>query len=431
MILRLSSSAERAAILAAAVLLATFLTFFSVRNAIAQHFAGLQNVYGFRRATEIEPGDARSWYLLGRYFQYSLEDPDGRRAILAYRTALSIDPHDTDAWLDLATAEELEGALPSARSSFLNAKKSYPLSPEVAWRFGNLLLRQGEMDAAFDEMRRALEADPKRGAEAFSRCLRVDPDINKILDRVIPPSRSIHLDIISGLAAEGRTDDALKVWARLTSLHPPLAMSDALPLVDALRRKSLIADATRVWSQAAALSGLSDLRSPPGSVLWDGGFESGVFGGAYAWLLPPPTRDVEIRFDNQEKYSGARSLRITFDGRANLDFLGPCTYVPVQPSTSYLFSAWVHTRDMTADQGLRFQFHSLGVTDQSISATSDFRGDLPWTRIQMPWSSGVDVREVQICLIRKPSASPDNRIRGHAWIDDISLTPQPSEPRLP
>jgi hypothetical protein len=86
---------------------------------------------------------------------------------------------------------------------------------------------------------------------------------------------------------------------------------------------------------------------------------------------------------------------------------------------------------MTADQGLRFQFHSLGVTDQSISATSDFRGDLPWTRIQMPWSSGVDVREVQICLIRKPSASPDNRIRGHAWIDDISLTPQPSEPRLP
>jgi tetratricopeptide (TPR) repeat protein len=431
MILRLSSSAERAAILAVAILLAALLTFFSVRNAIAQHFADLQNVYGFRRATEIEPADARNWYLLGRYFQYNLEDPDGRRAILAYRTALSIDPHNTDAWLDLATAQELEGDLPSARSSFLNAKKSYPLSTEVAWRFGNFLLRQGELDSAFAEIRRAVEADPKRGAEAFSRCLRVEPAINKILDRVIPPSRAIDLDIISSLAAEGRTDEALKVWDHLTSLRFSLSMTDVMPLVDALRRKTLISDATRVWHQAAALSGFADLTDSPGSVLWDGGFESGVLGGAYAWLLPQPTRDVDIRFDTQDKHSGVRSLRITFDGRINLDFLGPCTYVPVQPSTAYLFSAWVHTRDMAADQGLRFQFHSLGAIDQSVATMSDFRGDLPWTLIQSPWTSGADVHEVHICLIRKPSAERDNRIRGRAWIDDVALKPQPAEPRRP
>jgi cytochrome c-type biogenesis protein CcmH/NrfG len=116
MILRLSSSAERAAILIVAVFLAVILAFFSIRNAVAQHFAGLQTAYGYRRATEIEPGDARNWYLLGRFQQYNLEDPDSRLAILAYHTALALDPHDTDAWLDLATAEELEGDIPAARS---------------------------------------------------------------------------------------------------------------------------------------------------------------------------------------------------------------------------------------------------------------------------------------------------------------------------
>jgi tetratricopeptide (TPR) repeat protein len=427
MIVRLSSSAERAAILVVAIFFAAFLSFFTWRNAIAQHYVGLQNEYGLRRATEVEPGDARNWYSLGRFWQYNLEDPDTRRAISAYRTALAIDPHDTYAWLDLATAEELEGDVPAASAAFANAEKSYPLSPEVAWRFGNFLLRQGDLDSAFSELRRAVETDPKRGAEAFSRCLRVEPDVSKILAQVIPPSRAIHLDIIAGLSAEGRTIEALKVWDRLVALHPPFSMIDAMPLVDALRRKSLIVDATRVWSQAAALSGLSDLLSPQGSVLWDGGFESGVQGGAYAWLIPPTSRDVDIRLDNQQKHTGIRSLRMTFDGRTNLDFIGPCTFVPVQPSAAYLFSAWVHTSDLTADQGLRFLFHSLGGKDQSVVTTPDFRGDLPWTRIQVPWTAAADVQEVQICLIRKPSGERDNRIRGRAWIDDVALVPQPAE----
>jgi hypothetical protein len=86
---------------------------------------------------------------------------------------------------------------------------------------------------------------------------------------------------------------------------------------------------------------------------------------------------------------------------------------------------------MAADQGLRFQFHSLGAIDQSVATMSDFRGDLPWTLIQSPWTSGADVHEVHICLIRKPSAERDNRIRGRAWIDDVALKPQPAEPRRP
>jgi tetratricopeptide (TPR) repeat protein len=431
MVLRLSTSAERAAILVVAILLAGILAFFSIRNALAQHFAGLQTASGFLRATEIEPRDARNWYLLGRYWQYNLEDPDGRLAINAYHTALSIDPHDADTWLDLATAEELEGHPSAARSAFLNAQKSYPLSPEVAWRFGNFLLRQGELAPAFVQLRRAVEADPKRGAEAFSRSLRVEPDIEKVLNRVIPPSRDIDLDIISGLANEGRTAEALKVWSRLVALHPPFSMVDAMPLVDALRRKTLIADAARVWSQAASLAGFSGLVSPQGSVLWDGGFESGVQGGAYAWLIPPSTRDVDLRIDSQEKHSGIHSLRLTFDGRANLNFVGPCTYVPVQPSSRYLFSAWVRTQHMTADQGLRFQFQSLGALDKSSVTLPDFRGDLPWTMIQIPWAAGPDVQEVQICLVRKPSGERDNRIRGRAWIDDVALTPLSAEPSKP
>jgi len=45
----------------------------------------------------------------------------------------------------------------------------------------------GELEPAFTEMRRAVEADPTRAAEAFSRSLRAGSTIETALDRVLPP----------------------------------------------------------------------------------------------------------------------------------------------------------------------------------------------------------------------------------------------------
>src|SRR6266581_5032231 len=179
--LRLSSNAHRAALVAASFAVAIILSYFSIRNALAVHYAGLQNAESLERATRLEPANPRNWYLLGRYWQYNLEDPDAARAIRSYLSALSLNPGSSDTWLDLATSYESEGNFTAARDAFLHAKRVYPLSPEVSWRYGNFLLRQRELEPAIAEMRHAVEADPGRGAEAFSRSLRVEPNIEKIL----------------------------------------------------------------------------------------------------------------------------------------------------------------------------------------------------------------------------------------------------------
>jgi len=141
--------------------------------------------------------------------------------------------------------------------------------------------------------------------------MRVDPDLDKILSRVIPPSRDVYLDIIRGLADDGQTTDALRVWNRLVALHPQLQLRRLPSLIEALRRKQLIPEASRVWQQAASLSGFADLSQPLGSVLWDGGFESGETGLSYTWVFSPNAHGVQIRQDCQEKHSGSCSLRIS------------------------------------------------------------------------------------------------------------------------
>jgi Carbohydrate binding domain/Tetratricopeptide repeat len=428
MILRLSSPAARGLLVLLALVLAAGLSYSNIRNVLAAHSAGLNTPDGYARATKLEPDDARNWYLLGRYWQYNLEDPDVQRAIHNYQTSLVLDPHSADTWLDLGTAYESEGNLAAARNAFVQAKRVYPLSPEVSWRYGNFLLRRGETDAAFAEIRHAVETDPKRGAAAFALCMRFEPDVNSALHLVLPDSQAAYLGVISALAEQEKTDQALAVWSRLATLHPKIQLSDSYPLLELLLHKRQVTDAQLVWAQALVFAGASRPPDPSGSLVWDGGFESNLVGGGFAWRYSSFVHGVVVTVDTKEKHSGSRSLRLTFNGLSNVSFNDVCQYIPVQPSTSYRFSAWVQTRALSTDQGVRFGLHSIGDLSSPIVWTDSVQGTQPWTKVELPWTSGNDVRELQLCVSRNLSAKFDSKIGGLAWIDDIALVPESTGP---
>lgn len=426
-----SGSKLRAVILVFALICAVFLSYFSVRNALAAHYVGLQTREGYERATRLEPRDFQNWLLLGRYWQYNLEEPDTARALQAYNVALSLNARSADLWSDVGIAYETEGNVAAARDAFLQAKRAYPLSAEISWRYANFLLRQDDLDAAFGEMRRAVQAEPKRGAEALSRALSAEPNIDLVIDRVLPPLSDAYTGAIFDQVSEGHTVNGVLLWNRLAALHPKLPLQTyTYYLVGALLREKQVAEAQRIWKQAADFAGFGDLSSPADSLVWDGGFESGIFGNGFAWTLPGGA-PVQISFDTREKHSGNRSLRLLFNGRHNLSLNGPCAEVSVQHSTAYHFSAWVKTTSITTEQGIRFQLRPIGTQDNSTVMTSDLRGTQPWTNIETSWTSGKNVQELQVCVARLPSQEFDDKIQGIAWVDDVALLPASAEPRKP
>ena len=422
MILRLGSPAARWVFLGVSAVLAGALSYFSARNAWAEHRAGRLSREGLERATQLEPGNARHWYLLGRYWQYNLDEPDNARAIAAYRQAVKFNPRFPAAWLNLGEAYEAEGNSASAREMFLEAKGVYPISAEAAWRYGNFLLRQGELPAAFVEIRHAVEEEPSRAAEAVSRCWRVAPDIQRILDEVLPPARDVYLDAVKFLTSENEMDAALAVWTRLVRLQPKLKLKDAHNLMELLLQRRNIAAARAVWSQALELSGTPRPVDPANSLIWDGGFETDVDGTGFSWRIQSPP-GTKIHFDDQLQHSGARALSIRFDGTQNVYFEHVCQFVAVEPGTAYEFSAWIRTEALTTDKGAYFHVNSLGNQKSAPAATSELRGTEPWTRLTLRWSSGKDARLAQVCLARSQSQKLDNQISGIVWIDDVALTP--------
>jgi tetratricopeptide (TPR) repeat protein len=426
MVLRLSSAAARLTFVFVAFLLTTALAYSSIRNALAAYHSGLDTGAGLEKAAQLEPSNPENWFLLGRYLQYNLEQPDLQRAIQAYHSSLALDPRAATVWLDLATAYEAQGDPAAAREAYLQAKRVYPASAEVAWRYGNFLLRQDEVSPAFAEIRSAVSADPKRASEALSRCWRVDPDIEAILDHALPPSVPVYLDAIRELDSDAAIDPALTVWDRLGSLHPRLPLAKIISFTDSLIQAGRIEDAHRVWDQAIALADLTPTNDPPGSVLWDGGFETGVIGGGFAWALAPSSPGVQVTIDSTEKHSGERSLRLGFDGRRNVNFSDVCHLAQVQPGTSYRLSAWVRTQGLTTDQGIRFRLEWAENSLNASRETSDVHGTQPWTQLAQSWTALANVPQVRVCVTRHPSDDLVSRIHGIAWIDDVALVPESS-----
>ncbi len=420
MIVSLSSGPGRIALAGFALILAFYLSYWSVRTARATYYTERNTLEGYEKATQIEPENARNWYLLGRYLQYSLEDGNPQKAIESYKQSLKIDPGASNTWLDLAAVYESEGDDKAARDAFLSAKKVYPLSAEAAWRYGNFLLRVGELDAAFAEIKSSVTADPARATEAFSRCVRIEPDPNVILDKIMPADPKLYLAVMQDLAGERDTVNAVKVWKRVEALHPKITMPDMFVLVDTLRQQGRFDIAHEIWGQAANLAGFGQLEGPQNSAMWDGGFETEVTGMGYAWRIANNARAAQIGFENREQHTGKHSIRVSFDGSSDVSFRDVCQAVVVEGGKAYELSGWIQAKDLTTDEGLRLEVRGRGT---GVS-TDSVKGTQPWTRLTVPWEGVAESQEVQVCLVRAPSAQEDNnKIRGTAWVDDVALTP--------
>lgn len=433
MILRLSDSLSRGLVVAAALLVGLWLSFFGVRAAIARHFSEGDNLKQLQAAVRLEPSNPDYWYLLGRYQQYNLENPDAAAAEEFYKKAIALNPVATDAWLDLGTAYELDGRTDEAVAAYRAAKKSYPVSADVSWRYGNFLLRQGDQRQAYSELYRAIDADPGRSAAAFSRAYRTNPDINQLLAQLLPPKQSVYVGVILEALDEKQLAVAKTVWARLMLLHPHLEMRDVQPFVEQLLGAGEFAEARQIWDQGTATLNLPELLQPKTTVVWDPSFETDIKGGAFSWHYAPISQGVSVDLDKSEKLSGRQSLRVGFDRKHDPNIEAACILTVVQPSTTYHFSGWVKSKTLTSDEGIAFRLYPIsdkGTAGTDVT-TRQILGTNPWTVLEERLTSARDVHRVQICVVRDASENPEARISGTAWVDDVNLLPEPAEHRKP
>ncbi|HEV2298985.1 MAG TPA: hypothetical protein VGR72_10760, partial [Candidatus Acidoferrales bacterium] len=117
-------------------------------------------------AAQLEPGNAQYLEQLALYNELNLEQRDQSKAAKYLQRATQIDPLSERSWLELAALDEARGDFSATRRAYGMAQLDFPVSPDVAWRYGSFLLRQGDLSGGFAALRRAIDKDPSLEASA-------------------------------------------------------------------------------------------------------------------------------------------------------------------------------------------------------------------------------------------------------------------------
>src|ERR1700740_1426096 len=101
MTFRVDSPFWRWTTLAGAIASFVLVALSSTRIWRADHAAAANNLAGFTRAAQLEPGNAFFWYAQGLSRHFDFDHPDPQQAIVDFQRALGDDPRDARTWMDL------------------------------------------------------------------------------------------------------------------------------------------------------------------------------------------------------------------------------------------------------------------------------------------------------------------------------------------
>jgi tetratricopeptide (TPR) repeat protein len=392
----------------------------AARVSMAAQYAASANPEQWRRAANLEPGNAAYWATLGFMEQWDLEHGDLRRAAANYERAVEVNPHSDRYWMELAGVYEALGEASRARAAYGRAQLKHPISAAVAWRYGHFLLRQGFASGACVQFRRALLADLELTGGAVAGCWKTDLYTSQTITEILPRQSRYYFKALDYFLRTGEIDAALRVWDGLVGIKKRFELAQAVPLVNDAISAGRIRDAQRVWLQALEISGWPRSAKDGPSLITNGGFEHDLANGGFDWSTQEHP-DVSFSLDAGVAHSGARSLRISFNGESNLDFQHLVQYVPVEPSHRYRFTAYLRSSTLSTDSGIRFMIADPRHHDLPRNFTGGVTGTHPWRQIETEFITGPETRAVRIVLRRTPSAKFDNKLKGTVWVDDVSL----------
>lgn len=419
----LARLSTRILLVVGAVACAGALSFAAGRVWLAAHWAGTRNPADWARATRLEPDNAGYWSQIALYEQWDFANGNLNQAIADFKRAARLDPRSDRVWMALASAYEEAGRKADAQQAYEKALAAHPVSAEVAWRYGNFLLRQGETMQAAEQVHRALLDKPELTTSAVSQFWKAGAGLDLILGSVLPARPGGYLAAIDYYVSQQNDDAALATWDRLSRLGLKVQLGQTFDLVNDLISNNRVDDAARVWRQALSASGRTGEYGTGGSLIFNGGFEHDLVNGGFGWRQTPAPGTA---FDlvNDVTHGSARSARVTFDGSENVNYSNLFQYVPISPGERYRFSAFMRADDITTDSGPQFVLIS-GNPGQMVAETPVMTGTHPWTKVQAEFTAGPKMHGLILVLRRAPSTMFANKIRGTVWVDAVRLEKLP------
>lgn len=380
--------------------------------------AGATDIAVADLAAALAPADPQTHYAAAALRERTLELADAAAAVREFETAAALSPNNYLVWLALARAREATGDREGGRLALERAKSLAPNYSRIRWALGNVLLRQGKTEAAFEEMRAAAESDSVFGLPLVSAATQFYKDNFERVRQAVGGSPSALVPLSLALAGNGRFDEALGIWRSLdrdrklqsadTGAAVLAKMVEAGKYTQALEMSNILADSDQYRI----------------GEIYNGGFENEISmraRGPLDWRIadgPQP----QIALTDGQRREGRYSLLMIFRQAAGGELRSFSQTIAVTPGAAYRFEAYYRS-DLKTSAQIRWNITAadgrlLGTTE-AVSAQSE------WKALYSDFEVPADIDGVIIALARDGCAGAEPcAIAGNLWFDDISLRPR-------
>jgi len=366
----------------------------------------------------ISPADPQTHFARAAVYEKTFETDDLEIALHEYETAAALAPNNYLLWLSLGSTYGRVGDNVRAEAAFRRAKELAPNYSQVNWALGNFLLREGNDDEGYAELRKAVSGDPKYAASAASTALQFSDDDFDLAHSRLAGISSFEVAFSLLLADQKELNKALEVWNRIE----PQAKDDKY-LEAYSRLRSLLIDQKR-FTDAIALTGPVKETGPDEAVIGkisNPGFEGKIVAenpNIFDWRVFKGTYP-QVAVTDAQKRSGNYSLIVVLGGSEFREFRGVSQTVAVLPGAAYQLK--INYRSDVNSKAQFFWEVASAKDGKRISISAPLQPSQEWTTSTVDFQVPVDIDGVDIRFVRGECIAAACSASGSFWFDDLEL----------
>jgi hypothetical protein len=358
-------------------------------------------------------------YFLGRLYRLDIDNPDLEKAIGHYRQSIRLSPLQPEVWVELSRAYQMSGETVKAKYALERAVMLNQNDPNLLWGAGMFWLLNDMTGNAVSALRKYILLAPERQLDVYDLCWKLGLDNTYITANLVPGRYAYQSSYLTYLMSTKRTVEAQDVWANIDKKG--LEKGIFISYVNFLISNGLYDEAEKVWKEITPkISGFEKIDNT--SPVWNPSFEYDILNGGFDWVIGE-IEGASVFLDDTVRMTGNRSIAVTFDGTGNPDIAVAQQVVVVNPGTKYRLSGYIKTDSLSTTNGMFIEvagYRCSGLDRRSEVIT----GTNFWKELTVDFEPPQECRAVTVKIRREMSYKLDNKIKGTAWIDGITLKQQ-------
>ncbi len=378
---------------------------------VARYAAVTGNLVAANKAVELAPLDAQTHRVRSIIFQ---NNGDAAAAAKELELAVSLRPHDDYLWLQLGVLRD-ELKQPEALLAFNESVRLAPYYAHPKWQRGNFLLRSGNYDEAFADLRTAAASNRTLVPTLIDLAWgvsRKNPELSQRWAGITDDRMRISFALF--LAQQGKARDALEQF-RACRVVPNQVRTE---LLQELIAANGFREAFEIWK------GIERTDDSATTLIHDGDFESrdGFDNTGFGWRFSQTLQGTRLSLDRDQAQSGSQSVLINFQGFSEPASVLLSQLVLVEPGRSYRVKFGARTKEMVTG-GLPL----ITVTDargekKQLGQSSGIESD-SWIPKSFDFKTTNTTEAIMLGLQRKRCSNNSDPcpIFGSLWLDNFSI----------